>query len=245
MKLSKISIAVLFLNTYLNPLVAQEDLKSDPLLSYTHFYELSLSLGLNRINTNEANFSSDGVDYSLAKNRFLPASDAHFLWGWILKDKEKKEVYRIKTGFGIMSRSAELSDDKDNELFFETGYFQLPLIFSFSEPITYQKKDGRFHKAIDFGIGMYAASPLSQVLRSRNDLDQRAENLSFNYLRYGFMADIGMRFLDQDGKGHKLGIRTSLDLSSFTKFSSTELDIYPVYYMIGVYYNLQNEYSKK
>lgn len=59
------------------------------------------------------------------------------------------------------------------------------------------------------------------------------------------VADIAFTAFNDEGHGHKFGLRFSGDFTSITKFYDTENELYPYYINIGVFYNISNDYFKK
>lgn len=67
----------------------------------------------------------------------------------------------------------------------------------------------------------------------------------FNYLKFGFIAELAFTALNSNGHGHKFGIRASLDHIAVLKIKETSNKIYPEFYSFGLFYNISNKYYQK
>ena len=98
-------------------------------------------------------------------------------------------------------------------------------------------------RAVDLNFGFYAAIPYMQKLDHPDNVDAKAAKMTGYYLRFGVISEIAFSALDSRGHGHKFGIKTTADLSSFIKFNQTTYELFPVYSSIGLFYNIANQYK--
>lgn len=225
-------------------LSSQNQVIKDPLLNFKNFYEVSFLVGGSRINTNHASFTTPSGTYNFKKNSYLLSQEATFNYGWFFVDEKRNEVWTLKTGFNVLLRSADLFDNNKKELRLTTNYLQIPVQFGFREPLKFNTVKNNLYRAFDFNIGFYVNSPLYQKLDHPSHVDARLDESLFNYLRFGFIAEIALTAFNQNGYGHKIGIRATSDFAKAAKFGDTKHQLYPSYHTIGVFYNILNKRFK-
>jgi hypothetical protein len=215
----------------------------DPLLKFKNFLEIGLTANAVRVNTNYTTFQTPTGTYNFKKNDYVPTLDGSINYGWLFKEKNSSAIWTLKTGVNIMSRAANLSDSLGNDLRFSTGYFQIPLQFGFRLPLEYNPMKNNLFRAVDLNFGFYAAIPYMQKLDHPDNVDAKTAKMTGYYLRFGVISEIAFSALDSRGHGHKFGIKTTADLSSFIKFNKTTYELFPVYSSIGIFYNIMNQYK--
>src|SRR5690554_1259648 len=238
-----ITFCLVFLLT-ISQLFAQEDNLVDPIAKYKSFYELGGSIGLTRVNTEHTHFNTAKGDYEFRKNNYLPSSTGSINFGWLFNSEESNTIFAIKTGINISTKSASLLDSDGNKLQLTTSYLQLPFLVGFREPIRYSKNENRFFHALEYHIGVYAATPFFQKLDNRNNVDASGKGLAANNLRFGIMAEVAFTAFDNKGHGHKFGFRMMHDFAKLHKFKKTPSQLYPYYGSLGLFYNIYNDYYK-
>jgi hypothetical protein len=215
----------------------------DPLLKFKNFLEIGLSANAVRVNTNQVNFTTSTGKYTFKKNDYLPTLDGSINYGWLLKDNKSSAIWTLKTGVNMVTRTANLTDYFENELRFTTGYLQIPLQFGFRLPMNYNPMKNNLFRAVDLNFGFFAAIPYFQKLDHPDNSDAKAAKMTGYYLRFGFISEIAFSALDSKGHGHKFGIKSTADLSSFITFNKTTYELFPVYSSIGIFYNIMNQYK--
>ena len=147
-------------------------------------------------------------------------------FGWKL-NKKHGVVDIIKLGIGITSRSANLIDTSGFDLRFKETYLQIPLHLGTSLPL--KVKNGRSH-SIEAIVGIYAATPISNRLDLKENVDSRYSNDCFGkFIRYGESVELAYTSFVKKNHGIKFGLRVSSDFHSITKLSNTKYQIYPYY----------------
>ncbi len=215
----------------------------DPLLKFKNFLEIGLTANAVRVNTNYTTFQTPTGTYDFKKNDYVPTLDGSINYGWLFKEKNSSAIWTLKTGVNIMSRGANLTDSLGNNLRFSTGYFQIPLQFGFRLPLEHNPMKNNLFRAVDLNFGFYAAIPYMQKLDHPDNVDAKAAKMTGYYLRFGVISEIAFSALDSRGHGHKFGIKTTADLSSFITFNQTTYELFPVYNSIGIFYNIMNQYK--
>ena len=215
----------------------------DPLQKFKNYLEIGLSSSAVRVNTNQVNFTTSTGTYSFKKNDYLPTLDGSINYGWLFKEKNSSTIWTLKTGVNFISRAANLSDSLGNNLRFSTGYLQIPLQFGFRLPLNYNPMKNNLFRAVDLNFGFYTAIPYFQKLDHPDNIDAKAEEMTGYYLRFGFISEIAFSALDSRGHGHKFGLKSTADLSSFITFNKTTYELFPVYSSIGIFYNITNQYK--
>ena len=238
------TLAIIFgLSLVISHVNGQETIQTDPIRNFKNFYEIGISMNGTRVNTNHTQFNTSNGTFDFRKNNYLPTLDASFNYGWLLKDKEGKSIWTLKTGVNVLSRNANLVDSIGNDLRLSTIYMQIPVQFGFRIPLKYNTVKNNFFRAIEVNAGVYVASPVYQKLDHPDNLDSDGEALGFNYYRFGFIGEVVFTTLDSKGHGHKFGIRVSNDFTSIAKVNETDTELYPYYYTIGIFYNFMNRYK--
>ncbi len=222
---------------------AQENPATDPILKFKNCYEIGLSFNETRVNTNYTQFETNNGIYNFQKNHYLPGMDGSFNYSWLFKSKESNDIWMLKSGIHLLSRSANVTDPSGVYKRLNTGYIQIPVMFGFRSPLQYNTIKKNLFRAIEIHAGFYAATPIMQKMDDPNNLDASAASLNANYLKFGFMGDITFTALDSKGHGHKFGLRASNDFNSIVKFKETPHQLYPYYYTIGLFYNITNRYQ--
>lgn len=215
----------------------------DPLLKFKNYLEIGLSASAVRVNTNYTTFQTPTGTYNFKKNDYVPTLDGSINYGWLFKEKNSSAIWTLKTGVNFISRAANLSDSLGNNLRFSTGYLQIPLQFGFRLPLNYNPMKNNLFRAVDLNFGFYAAIPYFQKLDHPDNIDAKAAKMTGYYLRFGFISEIAFSALDSRGHGHKFGLKSTADLSSFIKFNKTTYELFPVYSSIGIFYNITNQYK--
>ena len=215
----------------------------DPLLKFKNFLEIGLSATAVRVNTNQVNFTTSAGTYTFKKNDYLPTLDGSINYGWLFKEKNSSAIWTLKTGLNMITRAANLSDSLGNNLRFTTGYLQVPLQFGLRVPLNSNSMKNNVFRAIDYNFGFYASVPIMQKLDHPDNLDAPAAKMKGYYVRFGVIGEIAFSALDSRGHGHKFGVKTTADLSSFIKFNKTTYELFPVYSSIGIFYNIMNQYK--
>lgn len=222
-----------------------QDTIQDPLLKFDRFGEMSLAFNATRVNTNNTEFSTSNGDYTFKKNDFLPSVDFNVNFGWLLNKNGIHGISSIKTGLNFTTRSADLLDQNGNSLRLSTNYLVLPVQYSIRKPLTFNTVKNNLFRAMEYSAGFYVSSPFYQKLDHPDNIDSQGNYTWFNYLKFGFIAEVAFTSLNEDGNGHKFGFRVSSDFTSITRFSDTENELYPYFVNIGVFYNISNDYFKK
>lgn len=225
-------------------LTAQDNVSTDPLLQYRNFYEIGISINGTRVNTDYTQFNTSTGVYNFNKNKYLPAIEATFNYGWLFSEKKGNTIWTIKTGGNLLSRAANLVDSAGHDLRLSTGYLQVPVQFGFHKPLKYNTVRNNLFRAIELNAGVYSATPFIQKLDYSDNLDSDGKALAFNYFRFGLLGEIIISALNQQGYGHKFGIRASYDFPYILKIKETENELYPYYLTIGFFYNLANKCIK-
>jgi hypothetical protein len=237
--------ALMFVMTLSTSTSNAQDTIQDPLRKFDMFFENSLSINATRINTNHTEFSTSNGDYTFKKNDYRPTFDFNVNFGWLLNKKDIHGISSIKTGYNFTTRSADLLDPDGNELRLTTNYLMIPVQYSIRQPIKFNTVKNNLYRAIEYSAGFYVSSPFYQKLDHKNNIDSEGKYTWFNYLKFGFVAEVAYTAFNEDGNGHKFGIRCSRDFTSITKFSDTENELYPYYLNIGVFYNISNDYHRR
>lgn len=234
-------LTVILINSY----VFNQDTIIDPLQKFDIFLENSLSLNAARVNTNYTEFNTSDGDFDFRKNDYLLTVDGSFNIGWLFKKSDKHNIWSLKTGVNLYTRRANLSDQDGNDLRLVTNYLTIPVQYGTRYPLKFNTVKNDLFRAIEYNIGGYISSPFYQKLDLKNNIDSAGKYSWFNYLRFGFVSEFIFTAFNQNGNGHKFGIRTSTDLAYLTKIRDTENELYPNYINIGVFYNITNDYYKR
>ena len=234
----------LLLIFYSTILIAQDQLTNDPLKEYNSFFENSFTLNMTRVNTNHTSFNVSGETFTFRKNDYLLTPEFRFNLGWLFHKPESKEIYRLRTGFNANIQRANLFDSDGNDLRLTSNYIIFPVDFSIRKPLTFRTVKDDLFRSVTYGLGGYFAAPFYQRLDHPDNIDAPGE-IIFNYLRFGLSAEISLSALNEEGKGHKFGIRTSSDFTNLIIFGDTDNELYPYYINLGVFYNFSNDYYKK
>lgn len=228
-------------------LVAQEDSSKvvDPLSQFKRFSEIGISIGGTRINTEHATFTtSEDETFNFKKNRYLPTVDAAFNFGWLVKNKENHLLYDIRTGLNIATRNADLMDEYGNDLRLSTQYLQIPIEIGYRYPLNYNPMKNGFYRAVEIHFGLYAATPYYQKLDAPKNIDAEGKAFGFNYFKFGVMGEIAFTSLNNEGYGHKFGLKFLTDFTTIAKLKNTKNELYPYYFSVGLFYNIANDYYR-
>ncbi|NVN95141.1 MAG: hypothetical protein HXX18_07660 [Bacteroidetes bacterium] len=236
-------LATILLLVAMTSINAQDSLSKDPLLQFKSFFEVALAVNQTRVNTNYTTFITKNGIYNFEKGSLTPTIDGFINYGWIFKSNTN-EIYTLKTGLNVISRSAKLTDSIGTNLMYSEGLFQIPIQFGIRLPKRFNTIKNNLYRAFDLNIGFYIAIPYIEILDQKNNLDANGVSSFGNYCRYGFVSEISYSALNTKGYGHKIGLRASIDLKSITKFKETKYELYPYYSTIGIFYNFLNKYNK-
>jgi len=201
------------------------------------FIEDNFAIGMTRVNTNYTIFTNDNNAFILKKNNYLPCLEWFTNFGWKL-DNKYGAFDIIKLGIGITSRSVNLIDTSGIDLRFKETYLQIPLHIGATLPLKF--KNGRTH-SIEAIVGIYAATPISNRLDLKDNLDSPYSNDCFGkFIRYGESVELAYTSFVKKHHGIKLGLRFSTDFHSITKFSNTKYQIYPYYISYAFFLSIVN-----
>lgn len=238
-------ISPIFIIVFITHLSFSQDSIVDPLRKYDVFLENALSLNATRVNTNYTEFNTSDGGFSFRKNDYLITVDGSFNIGWLFKKSNKFNIWSLKTGINVETKRANLTDQDGNDLSLSTNYLTIPVQYGERHPLKFNTVKNDLFRAIEYNVGGYISSPFYQKLDQKNNIDAAGRYSWFNYLRFGFIAEFTFTAFNQNGNGHKFGIRTSTDISNIVKIRDTESELYPHYVNIGVFYNITNDYFKR
>lgn len=223
-------------------LKAQQITPTDPLLKFKRFTEVGLVISGSRVNTNYTQFKTPKGVFNFEKNTYLPAIDAHFNYGRLLKNKDGNTIRTFKTGLNLTSRKANLLDSDSTMWRHSTTFLQIPFQYGLRFPQRFNTVKNDLYRSFEINFGFYLSIPMFEKLDHPDNVDSGGDFILLSNLRVGFISELVYTALDSKGHGHKFGIRTGIDFIHINEIIDTPSKLYPVYSTIGVFYNIANRY---
>jgi hypothetical protein len=242
MKTKTFIFTIVIFTIGMTSLKGQETIINDPLLQFTNFYEIGLSINSTRVNTKFTNFETLNGKYNFEKGNYIPTLDGLINYGWIIKAKNDG-IMTLKTGINLTSRGGNVVDSIGESLRYSEGFIQIPVIFGIRVAKNFNTVKNNLFRATEYNFGFYTSVPYYEKLDYKNNLDSDGTSSIGNYLRFGAIAEIVFSALNNKGYGHKFGIRASIDFNTIVKFKDTKYELFPYYNTIGIFYNIMNEHK--
>ncbi|MCX6351758.1 MAG: hypothetical protein NTX03_07840 [Bacteroidetes bacterium] len=232
-----ILLAALLINCGLH--AQQDSTIKDPILKFRISTEYPWGVNFTRIDTR---YATQGK-YELEKGKWLPGVEGGMMYSVRPKSKETKSIFSFKFGWLISSYNTDLTDANGKQMRFRQSFYKIPIMYGFRMPLNYNTVKNGFYRAIQLHVGVYGSSNIGESLGDKRDIDVGFNKDIFNTLHSGFITEISFTAFNQRGHGHLLGLRTSADFTKPILFKKNQNEIYPVYYSIGLFYNILNSYK--
>jgi len=143
----------------------------------------------------------------------------------------------IITGLFLNNNYTNITDSLGKELTFSELNLTLPIMIGIRLPVNYNRPQGRFYKAVNINIGGYVSLPMLPTLYERGKTVVKPEEFMSDYIKFGLIAEFVFIALNKEGKGHRIGLRSIIDMGSIIIFSNEKYGIQPTYMTTGLFYN--------
>ena len=228
--MKKLTIIVLVL---ISTLSWAQDTLVDPLLNIKSFSTFEIGMFTHFPNVENVEFG----DYILPQGVYSPTIHSAIFWHKVIIVKNEP-IYKTKVGLLFNSNYTSLSNNKGEKFYSSQAEMALSFLFEEHMPVNYNAINDKFFKAVDFGFGMYIGTPWYESFATEEKrYAYEGEYFAFNYIKFGLIAEIEFSMINKNGYGHRIGIRSMIDLNQIWKFENTESGVYPTYTSIGIYYN--------
>ena len=186
--------------------------------------------------TNTGSRNNNIKDYQLVKGKYNPSFNIGLLYIKNNLFNNASFITSYKTGLTFYNNSLSLADTIGNRLTFSEINLSLPFMIGICKP-NYNKPNDQFFKAVNFNIGGFISLPLFPSLYGDGEFFDKTVGVFSDYVKYGIIAEFEFSALNNEGKGHRIGIRTIADLGNIITFSKEKYGIHPTYISVGIFYN--------
>lgn len=211
-----------------------QDSLVDPMVNIKSYTTFDFGFYAQSPNTDNVQFG----DYTLPQGIYKPTIHSAIFWHRTLLLEENEPLFKLKTGLLFNSYYTNLTDNNGANYYFSEADISLAFLVGTHLPIKYNSVKDKFFKAIDMNFGMYMGTPfIEHFTLEENKYSEEGQYWGFNYMKFGLIAEIEYSAITKNGYGHRIGLRTMVDLNSIWKFKNSESGIYPSFTSIGIFYN--------